>query len=151
MKITHSGSFPVKMDRQQVFKFLTAPERFAPLLPGFKSVEVDKDGSVRIKVKVGVSHIKGTALVKLRLTENQPPIRAGYQGMGSLLGGAVNIGSRFDLEVTDQTTLVKWQGEASVFGRLTSMARGLLDPLARKNIQLFIDALDQALNGGSSG
>ena len=150
MKITHSGSFPVRMDRQQVFDFLTAPERFAPLLPGFQSVETDEEGNVRIKVKVGVSHIKGTAVVKLRLTENRPPVRAGYQGRGSLLGGSVSIGAHFDLEVSGQGTLVKWQGEASVFGRLASMARGLLDPLAKKNIQLFIDALHQVLSSASN-
>jgi carbon monoxide dehydrogenase subunit G len=42
-------------------------------------------------------------------------------------------------------TKVNWQGEAQVFGRLTSVAGGLLQPLAKKQIQKLIDGLQMAL------
>jgi hypothetical protein len=41
---------------------------------------------------------------------------------------------------------VSWKGEAQVFGRLTSIAGGLLEPLARKNIQKVVASLQQAMN-----
>ena len=50
--------------------------------------------------------------------------------------------------VADATVLgtkVNWQGEAQIFGRLTSVAGGLLEPLAKKQIQKLIDGLQAAL------
>ncbi|MGH9643457.1 MAG: hypothetical protein ACRD3Q_13665, partial [Terriglobales bacterium] len=42
-------------------------------------------------------------------------------------------------------TKVNWQGEAQIFGRLTSVAGGLLEPLGKKQIQKLIDGLQAAL------
>ncbi len=39
-----------------------------------------------------------------------------------------------------------WTGEAQVFGKVTSLAGGLLEPLAKKNIQKLIDGLRAALS-----
>jgi carbon monoxide dehydrogenase subunit G len=40
---------------------------------------------------------------------------------------------------------VAWQGEAQIFGRLASVAGGLLEPLGKKNVQKLIDGLQAAL------
>jgi carbon monoxide dehydrogenase subunit G len=40
---------------------------------------------------------------------------------------------------------VKWKGEAQLFGRLTAVAGGLLEPLARKNVEKLINGLKAAL------
>ena len=42
-------------------------------------------------------------------------------------------------------TKVNWQGEAQIFGRLASVAGGMLEPLGRKQIQKLIDGLQAAL------
>ena len=42
-------------------------------------------------------------------------------------------------------TRVNWQGEAQIFGRLASVAGGLLEPLGKKQIQKLIDGLQAAL------
>jgi carbon monoxide dehydrogenase subunit G len=45
----------------------------------------------------------------------------------------------------DAGTKVAWQGEAQIFGRLTSLAGGLLEPLGKKQVQKLIDGLQAAL------
>jgi uncharacterized protein len=42
-------------------------------------------------------------------------------------------------------TKVNWQGEAQIFGRLASVAGGLLEPLGKKQIQKLIDGVQAAL------
>jgi carbon monoxide dehydrogenase subunit G len=42
-------------------------------------------------------------------------------------------------------TRVTWKGTAQIFGKLTSLAGGLLEPLAKKNVQKLIDGLQAAL------
>ena len=59
----------------------------------------------------------------------------------------MDLNARFDLRLGGVGTVVSWKGEAQVFGRLTSIAGGLLEPLARKNIQKVVASLQQAMNG----
>jgi carbon monoxide dehydrogenase subunit G len=42
-------------------------------------------------------------------------------------------------------TKVIWTGQSSVLGRIASLAGGLLEPLAKKNVQKLIDGLQKAL------
>jgi uncharacterized protein len=143
--IKFSGEFEVKKTPDQVYDFLTDPQRFAPLLPDYQSVSVQDATHFTVKVNVGISYIKGTADVKMELAESHRPQRAQYKGQGSMAGGTVNLVAGFDLAANNGGTKVNWQGEAQVFGRLTSVAGGLLEPLGKKQVQKLIDGLQAAL------
>ena len=90
---------------------------------------------------MGVSCIKGTAEVKLSLDQTNPSSFALYKGQGKVPGGSASVSAGFDLAESPEGTKVSWTGEAQVFGKLTSVAGGLLEPLAKKNIQKLIDGL----------
>jgi uncharacterized protein len=183
MAIKFSGEFEVKKRPDEVYDFLTDPNRFAPLLPEFQSLLVQDSTHFAVKVNVGISYIKGSADVKMELAEADRPRRAQYKGQGAVAGGNVTMVAGFDLAaatgVADATvqgqaavaegnvtvvaefdpapiadgvveatifgTKVNWQGEAQVFGRLTSVAGGVLEPLAKKQIKKLIDGLQAAL------
>jgi len=145
LAIKLGGEFEVKRSRDEVFDFLTDPNRFAPLLPDFQSMAMQDATHFTVKVNVGVSYIKGVADVKMELTEADRPNRALYKGQGSVAGGNVSITAGFDLAATDSGTKVTWQGESQIFGRLASVAGGLLEPLGKKNVQKLIDGLQAAL------
>src|SRR6266705_2272143 len=145
MAIALGGEFTVSRRRQEVYELLTEPQRFAPLLPEFKSLTVQDATYFTIRVSVGVSHIRGTAEVKMHLAEFDPPQHALYKGIGSMAGGNVNLTAAFDLDEVAAGTQVHWKGEAQIFGRLASIAGGILEPLGRKNVQKLIDALQKAL------
>ena len=145
MAIKFSGQFDVKKTPEEVFDFLTDPNKFAPLLPEFQGVTVHDPQHFNVKVNVGISYIKGTADVKMELAEAERPARAKYKGQGSVAGGNVSMVAGFDLLPESTGTRVAWQGEAQVFGRLTSVAGGLLEPLGKKQVQKLIDGLQAAL------
>jgi uncharacterized protein len=145
MAIKFSGNFEVQKTPEQVYEFLTDPNKFAPLLPEFKGMSVQDPTHFTVKVNVGVSYIKGTADVKMELTQAERPSRAQYKGQGSVAGGNVSLVAGFDLAPIANGTNVAWQGEAQIFGRLTSVAGGLLEPLGKKNVQKLIDGLQAAL------
>jgi uncharacterized protein len=145
MAIKFNGDFEIPRTPEEVFAFLTDPNRFCPLLPDFKGMTVQDPTHFNVKVNVGISHIKGTADVKLELAEADHPRRAQYKGHGSVAGGGATLVAGFDLAPTETGTRVAWQGEAQIFGRLTSVAGGLLEPLGKKQIQKLIDGLQSAL------
>ena len=145
MPIQFSGEFEVKKQPEEVFEFLTDPNRFAPLLPEFQGLSVQDPTHFTVKVNVGISHIKGTANVKMELAEANRPVRAEYKGQGAVAGGNVTMIAGFDLAPATEGTKVAWKGEAQIFGRLTSVAGGLLEPLGKKQVQKLIDGLQAAL------
>ena len=180
MAIKFSGEFAVKKSPEEVYDFLTDPNRFAPLLPEFQSLTVQDEKHFSVKVNVGISYIKGAADVKLELSEADRPRRARYKGQGAVAGGNVTMVASFDLAsgtaqslappniptnaadssnnpppglgttspsppANNSGTRVNWQGEAQIFGRLASVAGGLLEPLGKKQIQKLIDGLQAAL------
>jgi carbon monoxide dehydrogenase subunit G len=145
MAINFSGEFEVKKKPEEVYDFLIDPNRFAALLPDFQGLSVQDATRFTVKVNVGISYIKGSADVKMELSEADRPRRAQYKGQGTVAGGNVTIIAGFDLIPITDGTKVNWQGESQIFGRLASVAGGLLEPLGKKQIQKLIDGLRSAL------
>lgn len=139
------GEFRVARNRDDVFNFFTDPNRFAPLLPDFQGMTIQNDRQFTVNVKVGISHIRGTASVQLELVEAEHPRRAVYQGKGSVSGGTVNLTASFEFAEHADGTQVNWKADAQLFGRLISIAGGLLEPLAKKNVKKLVDGLQGAL------
>jgi carbon monoxide dehydrogenase subunit G len=146
MAFSFGGEFTVQRTPEETYDFLTDPNRFCPLLPDYQKVDVRDAENFIVEVKVGISHIRGTATVKLHLAAHNRPAHALYAGKATMAGGNVDLAARFDLRPADNSTVVAWKGEAQVFGRLTSIAGGLLEPLARKNIQKVVASLQQAMH-----
>src|ERR1700739_296276 len=132
MPIRFSGEFAVKGNPEQVYDFLTDPKKFAPLLPEFQGMSVQDATHFTVKVNVGVSYIKGVAEVRIELVQAERPTRAQYKGQGKVAGGNVSVVAAFDLTSASAGTKVTWQGEAQVFGRLTSVAGGRVGPRGKK-------------------
>ena len=149
MAFSFGGEFQVERSADEVYRFLTDPQKFCPLLPDFQSMDLRDATHFTVKLNVGISHIRGTAEIKMELAKAEPAKRAQYKGQGTVAGGNVTMTAGFDLSPAGDGTRVQWKGEAQVVGRIISMAGGLLEPLAKKNIQRLIDALQNALNAGA--
>src|ERR1700730_9931513 len=90
MEIKFNGDFTVKKTPQQVYDFLVDPNRFCPLLPDYQSMEILDAKNFLVKLSVGISHIRGTAAVKMSLVETKSPDRAVYEGRGEVPGGSAS-------------------------------------------------------------
>lgn len=145
MAIKFTGEFTSPRNPDEVYEFLSDPNRFGPLLPDFESMTVHDATHFTVKVRVGVGSIRGSAEIKMELAEAMRPQRALYKGQGTAVGSRIMISAGFDLAPLPDSTHVAWQGEANVFGKLASMAGGMLEPVGKKNIQRLIDSLQWAL------
>jgi len=146
MEIKFSGDFTVKKTPEEVYDFLVDPNRFCPLLPDYQSMEIIDPRNFLVKLSVGISHIRGTAAVKMSLVEAERATRAVYEGKGDVPGGSASLRAGFDLQaLPGGETKVSWLGQSNVVGRIASLAGGMLEPLAKKNVQKLIDGLQKAL------
>ncbi len=147
MSIRFEGEFTVPAPRAQAYALLADPRKFAPLLPTYKSLEVKDERTADVTVQVGVGKIRGSAVVTLTLDGEECPRRAAYIGKGKLMGSAFDMITSFDLEDTpDGGTRVKWVGDLNMFGKLVALAGGLIRPIAKKDINRLIAAIQAGLS-----
>lgn len=146
MEIKLGGDFTVTKTPDEVYSFLVDPNQFCPLLPDFQSMEIVDAKNFLVKLSVGISHIRGTAAVKMKLVDERRPKQAVYEGQGEIPGGSTTIRAQFQLEeAPGGKTKVIWSGQSSILGRVISLAGGLLEPLGKKNVMKLIDGLRKAL------
>ena len=145
MAINFTGEFTTPRSPDEVFDFLSDPNKFGPLFPDFESMTLQDPMHFTMKLAVAVGNIRGTAEIKMELAEALRPRRALYKGTGVAVGSQIAIGAGFDLSPSEAGTRVVWQGEASVFGKLAKLSGGMLEPIVQKNIQKLIEALRWAL------
>ena len=136
-----AGSFEVRRSRAEVYAFLTDPARLAPVLPDSRPTDVRADGFT-VEARVGAGPVRGTMTTRLDLAERAPNERAVYRGQAKGLGSVVDLEAGFSLgDAAGGGTSVQWMGDARVSGRLASVTAGMLEPLARRNLDRFISAV----------
>lgn len=137
------GQFSIKAARDEVYAFLTDPYSVSRHMPDVKDVQIEDADRFTVKARVGISNIKGLMTVKLAITDRQPPISTTVTGKGSGLASVVDMVTNFTLEISETgETVVNWRGEVNVVGKLAAFGpQGLLDRVARKNIDTFIEGL----------
>jgi carbon monoxide dehydrogenase subunit G len=144
-----SGQFSVKGTREEVYDFLTDPRKVSRHMPDVQEVEIEDADHFTVKAKVGISHIKGSMTMKLAITDRQPPISTIVTGRGAGLGSVVDMVTSFTLEPSaNGETTVNWQGELTIAGKLAAFGpQGLIDRMARKNVETFIEGIQGGLTG----
>ena len=137
------GRFTVNATQREVYDLLTDPRTVSAHMPDVKHVVIEDADHFTVTARVGVSHIKGDVVMKLAIKDRQPPISTTVVGKGTGLASAVDMVTRFTLESTDSgETVVHWQGEVTISGKLAAFGpQGLLDRIARKNVDTFIEGI----------
>ena len=141
------GRFTVNATRPDVYAFLTDPEQVSRHMPDVKHVVIEDADHFTVTARVGVSHIKGNVVMKLAIKDRQPPISTTVVGKGTGLGSAVDMVTSFTLESAEGgETVVQWQGDVTISGKLAAFGpQGLLDRIARKNVDTFIEGIRNGL------
>ncbi len=148
------GDFIVNADRDDAYAFLTDPARLGPHMPDVKEITIDDPDRFTVVARVGISHIKGTMTMKLEIRDRQPPVGTTVAGKGAGLGSMVNMVTSFTLEPLPAgsesggrgRTHVRWRGDLTIAGKLAAFGpQGLLDRIARKNIDAFIEGIKTGL------
>jgi carbon monoxide dehydrogenase subunit G len=141
------GEFSVKAPREEVYAFLTDPHSVSRHMPDVKEVQIEDADHFTVKARVGISHIKGLMIVKLAITDRQPPISTTVTGKGTGLASVVDMVTSFTLATLESgETLVKWRGAVDVSGKMAAFgSQGLLDRMATKNIDTFIEGIKRGI------
>jgi carbon monoxide dehydrogenase subunit G len=123
------GQFRVQAPQDKVYDFLTDPRQVSQHMPDVREVEIDDDDHFTVKARVGISHIKGTMVMKIDDYESSAADSTTVIGKGTGMASVVDMVTGFTLQPADW-----WRDARELDGRRHSVGslasfgpQGLLD------------------------
>jgi carbon monoxide dehydrogenase subunit G len=136
------GSHTYDTPRAIVWQALMDPAILAGTLPGCEELQADADGSrLRGKLTVRIGPIQGTFLGAVQMSALVPPESFHLHVEGSGAPGFLKGDGAIRLEDTSGGTVVRYDLDVHVGGRLASVGQRLLDSTARAMTRQALDGL----------
>ena len=144
MKI--DGEYLFKGPREEVWEIIRDPEVLATALPGTKSLDKVGENEYQGEMNIRIGPVGGLFSGHLVVSNEIPPasLTMTVDGRGSpgFINGAGNVALN---DQGDGTTLMKYDGEVQIGGKLASVGQRLLDTASKSTIRQGLEALDVAL------
>ena len=144
-----NGEFRVPTDRETVWQALNDPAVLKDCLPGCQEIEKTSETEMSATLVIKVGPVKATFKGGVTLSDLDPP--NGYTLSGQGQGGAAGFASgeaKVRLEEEGGETVVHYDVDAKVGGKLAQIGSRLIDSTAKKLAKQFFDSLAEKLGGG---
>ena len=133
MAMTMSGEQQLAAPRETVWAKLNDPEVLKACIPGCQSLDVIGENQFQAVATNRVGPVKATFKGKVRLTDIDPP--NGYKISGEGDGGIAGFakgGATVTLTDKDGGTLLSYNVEAQIGGKLAQLGQRLVNGAAKK-------------------
>jgi len=146
MKLT--GTYTIPASKQTVWDALNDPDALAACIPGCESFDVtgENEFSAQVTAKVGPVKAKFKGTVLLSELDAPNSYRISGEGQGGPAGFAKG-GALVQLTDGDDGTLLTYDVDATVGGKLAQIGQRLIDGAAKKLADDFFGAFNERLGG----
>ena len=134
------GEYRISASRERVWEALNDPEILKKSIPGCSALEVVGDNSFAATVTAKVGPVKANFQGQVTLSDIDPP--NGYTIQGEGKGGPAGFakgGAKVTLEPDGDGSLLRYEVEANVGGKLAQIGSRLIDGTAKKLSGEFFD------------
>jgi len=140
------GEYIFNGPREEVWKIMRDPDVLVTALPGTKSMKQVGEKEYNGEVNIRIGPISGSFSGKLTVSNEIPPesITLTVEGNGKI-GFLKGAG---DVELIDRgegTTLMRYNGEIQVGGKVASVGQRLFDTVSKSMIKQGLDKLNETL------
>ena len=128
-----TGEFRIPAPRQRVWEALNDPEILKQSIPGCQALEKVSDTEFNGKVVASVGPVRATFGGKVMLSDLDPPQSYTISGEGN--GGVAGFakgGAKVNLGEDGGATVLHYEVQAQVGGKLAQVGSRLIDGVARK-------------------
>lgn len=150
MAMTMNGEVTLPASREVVWAKLNDPEVLKACIPGCEQLNKDDDTHFSAVVKVKLGPVKASFKGKVELVDLDPP--NGYRIQGEGEGGIAGFakgGAKVALsDVEGGQTLLSYDVEAQVGGKLMQLGSRLIDSVSKKLADEFFANFAKAVSEG---
>tara|TARA_R110002110_G_C13010022_1_gene676738 strand:+ start:83 stop:538 length:456 start_codon:yes stop_codon:yes gene_type:complete len=133
-----SGEYWIPASRETVWQALNDPDVLRECIPGCDSLDKTSETSFEARVTAKVGPVKAKFGGEVELTDINPPQSYKISGQGK--GGAAGFakgGAEVSLEEDGAETILRYEVNATVGGKLAQIGSRLVDSTARKMADQF--------------
>lgn len=139
-----SGEQRIPATQAETWAALNDPEMLKACVPGCESIERVAENEYQVLMVARIGPVSAKFKGKLALADIEPPnsYSLAFEGQG----GAAGFGkgsARVQLEPDGEGTLLRYQANANVGGKLAQIGSRLVDSAARKIAQDFFTAFNE--------
>jgi uncharacterized protein len=149
MPMEMTGEFRIPAPRQRIWEALNDPEILKQSIPGCQTLEKVSDTEFNGKVVASVGPVRATFGGKVTLSDLDPPQSYTISGEGS--GGVAGFakgGAKVNLAEDGGATVLHYEVQAQVGGKLAQVGSRLIDGVARKMANDFFARFAAAVAPG---
>lgn len=140
------GEYVFNGPREEVWKLVRDPDVLASALPGTQSLEKVSENEYEGDINIRMGPVAGVFSGRLVVSNEQPPesctLAVEGQGKPGFIKGTGNV------NLTDQgdsTTLMTYDGDLQIGGRLASVGQRMIDTASKSMIKQGLGTLNEAL------
>jgi carbon monoxide dehydrogenase subunit G len=149
MAMAMTGEVTLPADRAKVWSLLNDPEVLKSAIPGCESLEKTGENGFAAVVKMKIGPVSATFRGKVELSDIVP--LEGYtikgEGEGGIAGFAKG-GAKVSLADGTGGTLLHYDVEATVGGKIAQLGSRLIDGVAKNMADKFFSSFAAAASGG---
>ncbi len=145
-----TGEYRIPASREEVWDALNNPEILKQCIAGCQELEMTSDTEFTARVKTKVGPVSATFTGKVQLSDIDPP--NGYTISGEGTGGVAGFakgGATVKLAEDGDATILTYEANATVGGKLAQIGSRLIDSTARKMADDFFRKFAEAVGGGA--
>ena len=151
MAMTMTGEVTLPAERPKVWALLNDPEKLKSAIPGCQSLEKTGENGFAAVVKMKIGPVSATFKGKVELSDIVPLV--GYtikgEGEGGIAGFAKG-GAKVSLADAPDGTLLRYEVEATVGGKIAQLGSRLIDGVAKNMAdKFFTNFVALAADGGA--
>lgn len=146
------GESRIEAPRERVWQALNDPDVLKASIAGCEELEKTSDNEFTAKVRAKVGPVSARFAGKVTLDDLDPP--NGYRIQGEGTGGAAGFakgGAVVRLEPDGDATILRYDVQATVGGKLAQIGSRLIEGTARKMADDFFARFKQAVEGEAGG
>ncbi len=143
MKI--EGTHLFDAPREMVWEMFLDPVVLAKIMPNCQKLEKINDDEYEGKMTIQVGPVQGVFQGKVKLSELNPPANYHMEIHGRGPAGMVDGEGDVRLEDVEGQTLMHYNGEAKVSGRIASVGQRVMDTSARAITKQSLENLDKQI------
>ncbi len=146
-----TGEYRIAAAREKVWLALNDPDVLAQCIEGCQSMTKVAEDAYTTSIKAKVGPVSATFSADLNLSDLNPP--SSYTLNGSVKGGAAGFGkgaARVSLVEDGDATILRYQVDANVGGKLAQVGSRLIDGAARKMADDFFRKFSELVAPGQA-
>ena len=140
MAMNMTGEVQLPASRETVWAMLNEPAVLKSCIPGCESLDKDSDNEFRAVATIKIGPVKARWKGKVRFSNLDPPnsYRISGEGDGGVAGFAKG-GAEVSLANKDGGTLLSYNVEAQIGGKLAQLEQRLINSVAKKTADDFFE------------